>query len=187
MRQFLLLLFVTSILLICWFGMVALHELGHVLGAWVTGGTVLRVVIHPLAIAHTEVFPNPSPGVVAWMGPLVGVVAPLVAACSFRRRGNLGRLFAFFAGFCLIANGTYISLGSFQGVGDSGQIMRAGTPQIFLLAFGVVSVPCGLWIWHQLGSLPDLTRETVETKPFIGLATFGILLLLVIMQIALSS
>jgi hypothetical protein len=52
--------FAVSILALCWLGMMAVHELGHVLGAVVTGGTVERCVLHPplastgLAAAFSE-------------------------------------------------------------------------------------------------------------------------------------
>ena len=68
-----------------WIGMQAVHELGHVLAASATGGTVQRVVLHPLTISRTDVSPNPSPLAVAWAGPLVGVILPLLC----RRRGKV--------------------------------------------------------------------------------------------------
>jgi predicted Zn-dependent protease len=37
-----------------WLGMQAVHELGHVLGAWWTDGDVSRVVLHPLSISRTD-------------------------------------------------------------------------------------------------------------------------------------
>ena len=65
-----------SALLLSWLGMMAVHELGHVVGAVLTGGNVLRVVLHPAAISRTEVLPNPAPLIVAWAGPLFGCLVP---------------------------------------------------------------------------------------------------------------
>src|SRR4051794_17898188 len=104
---------ILSTLLLSWLGMMSAHELGHVLGAWLTGGGVVRVVLHPLTISRTEVAPNPAPLLVVWAGPLVGVALPLLAwgvACLLRWAGWY--LLRFFAGFCLIANGAYIGVGS---------------------------------------------------------------------------
>jgi len=42
-----------------WLLMQALHETGHVLGAWLTGGQVVKLVLNPLAISRTDVSPNP--------------------------------------------------------------------------------------------------------------------------------
>jgi hypothetical protein len=136
---------------VAWFGMQAVHEFGHVLAAWVTGGTVQQVVLHPLTISRTDVSPNPHPLVVVWAGPLVGVILPITAAVCSRWVLPAGRRFLeFFAGFCLIANGVYIGAGSFGGVGDAGDMLRHGSPRWLLAAFGLLSAICGLWIWHRL-------------------------------------
>ena len=71
-------LFVFSTLSLSWLGMMAVHELGHIAVALLTGGKVVRVVLHPAAISRTDVSPNPSPLLVAWGGPLVGCLIPVV-------------------------------------------------------------------------------------------------------------
>src|SRR5690606_29141585 len=103
--------------------------LGHVLAAWSSGGRVAKVVLHPLAISRTDVAPNPHPLVVVWCGPLVGALLPLVlwGVLAFFRHPATPYA-RFFAGFCLIANGLYIGAGSFDGVGDAGEMLREGTP-----------------------------------------------------------
>lgn len=53
-----------------WLAMQAAHELGHVLGAVITGGKVVKVVLHPCTISQTDVFPNPHPLVEVWAGPI---------------------------------------------------------------------------------------------------------------------
>src|SRR4051794_27203810 len=70
---------ITSILLASWLGMQAVHELGHVVGAWLTGGRVARVVLHPLTISRTDFDKNPHPLIVVWAGPILGCVLPLAA------------------------------------------------------------------------------------------------------------
>ena len=69
---------VVSTLLGSWLAMQAAHELGHVLGALLTGGEIATVNLHPLRISHTEMIDNPHPLVVVWAGPLVGVLLPLI-------------------------------------------------------------------------------------------------------------
>ena len=135
-----------------WFGMQAVHELGHVAGAAISGGRVVRVVLHPLTISRTDVAPNPRPLVVVWAGPLVGVLAPLViwgAAAAVRMPGAF--VLRFFAGFCLVANGAYLAGGSLGGVGDCGVMLRQGSPIWALWLFGAVAIPLGLWLWHGEG------------------------------------
>src|SRR5262245_9156715 len=97
-----------------WLGMQQVHELGHVLGAWLTEAEVKRVVLHPLTISRTDVGHNPQPLVVVWAGPMVGVVLPVLVwllAAAMRMPGAF--VLRFFAGFCLVANGAYIAGGSF--------------------------------------------------------------------------
>jgi len=67
----------------CWLTMQAMHELGHVAGALITGGTVAHVELNPLTISRTDLAENPNPLVVAWLGPVVGVVLPLVVLGVF--------------------------------------------------------------------------------------------------------
>ena len=134
--------------------MMAVHETGHVVGALITGGNVVRVVLHPLMISRTDVAPNPHPAVVVWLGPILGCLIPLAVCGVIPRRITLARNVAsFFAGFCLVANGAYISIGSFDRVGDCGEMLRTGSPHWVLIAFGVVSASLGLFLWHRLGSL----------------------------------
>jgi hypothetical protein len=136
--------------------MEAVHELGHVLGAWATGGQVQQVVLNPLTISRTDVSPNPHPLVVVWAGPIIGVVLPLAVAIVLSGAGRLlSRSLFFFAGFCLIANGLYIGVGSFEAIGDAGDMLRHGSPRWTLILFGAVSVSCGLWIWHCLTRRPS--------------------------------
>jgi hypothetical protein len=140
--------------------MMCVHEAGHVLGAWISGGEVAAVHLHPLAISRTDLARNPHPLWVAWAGPIVGTVAPLMvylawwAVSSFAgRQSPFSGLHVarFFAGFCLIANGAYLSFGSLDRVGDAGDLLRHGTPEWMLWAFGLLAMPAGLWLWHRLG------------------------------------
>src|SRR5262245_11629310 len=132
--------------------MQAVHESGHVLGAWLTGGRVARVVLYPLTISRTELAHNPRPLVVAWAGPVFGVVVPLLlwaVAAASRLPGAF--VLRFFAGFCLLANGLYIGIGSFDKIGDCGEMLLYGSEPWQLWLFGAVTAPVGLWLWHRQG------------------------------------
>jgi hypothetical protein len=151
LHQFVL---IVSAVLASWLGMQAVHESGHVLGAWMTGGRVSRVVLHPLTISRTDLSHNPSPLVVVWDGPVIGVVIPLLiwaGAAAARLPGAF--VLRFFAGFCLLANGLYIGVGSFDRVGDCGEMLRHGSKLWQLWLFGAATAPVGLWLWHRHG--PD--------------------------------
>jgi hypothetical protein len=146
------LILILSMLVAAWLGMQAVHETGHVLGAWMSGGSVERVVVHPLTISRTDVGDNPHPLVVVWAGPVFGVLALLAlwgVAAAAKLRGAF--VLRFFAGFCLIANGLYIGIGSFEGVGDCGEMLRSGSQRWQLWLFGLITAPPGLWLWHRQG------------------------------------
>jgi hypothetical protein len=145
-----LVVLIGSVVLGSWLGMQAVHELGHVLGAWLTGGRVARVVLHPLTISRTDLAHNPSPLAVVWAGPVVGVAVPLLV-WSAAAASRLPFAFAlrFFAGFCLLANGLYIGVGSLDRVGDCGEMLRHGSEPWL---FGAVTAPVGLALWHRQGS-----------------------------------
>lgn len=143
---------IAATLLASWLGMQAMHESGHVLGARLTGGEIARVVLHPLTLSRTDLERNPHPLPVAWLGPIVGAIAPLLL-WSIASWIKLPGVFVlrFFAGFCLIANGGYIGIGSLAGVGDCGDLLRHGAPIWQLWLFGAATVPLGLWLWNGLG------------------------------------
>ena len=145
------LLLVGTFLPFCWLAMQVVHELGHVFAAVGTGGTVSQVILHPLRISRTDLADNPHPLIVAWLGSLVGVALPLVVLAAFKLAQLPGWYLAqFFAGFCLIANGVYIGIGSFDGIGDAGDLMNHGSPISCLWLFGLLSVPFGLFLWNGL-------------------------------------
>src|SRR5947209_4265019 len=122
--------------------MQAVHEFGHVCGAWLTGGRVAHVVLNPLTISRTDLADNPRPLVVVWAGPVVGVLLPValwLAAAGVRMPGAF--VLRFFAGFCLLANGLYIGAGSFDRVGDCGEMLRHGSEPWQLWLFGAMTAP----------------------------------------------
>ncbi|MBT4866786.1 MAG: hypothetical protein HON53_16910 [Planctomycetaceae bacterium] len=187
MQRFHQFVFSASLLAVCWLAMIAVHELGHVVGAWVTGGSVERVVLYPLAISRTDVSPNPHPGIVVWLGPIVGAILPLALFAVVPRRLTVLRNVArFFAGFCLIANGGYIAYGAIDGVGDCGEMLRNGTPQWVLYAFGAVTIPLGLSVLHSLGSLHQFINKPPTITPRMTYLVVSVLLLAVVIGFTLS-
>jgi len=136
-----------------WLAMQAVHELGHVLGAISTGGKVTTVVLHPLTISRTDVYPNPHPLIEVWAGAVVGSVLPLLVFLIVKALAVPGAyLFRFFAGFCLIANGVYLGAGWLAEEGaDKYVMMHNGSPVWTLILFGLCTAPVGLYLWHRQG------------------------------------
>src|SRR3954467_14641767 len=121
---------IASVLGLSWLGMQAVHESGHVLMAWAAGETVHRVVLHPLTISRTDASHDRHPLLVIWGGPILGVLLPIVSLGAMGLiRSRYCYLLRFFAGFCLIANGAYLGVGSFEGMGDAGDLLRYGVPR----------------------------------------------------------
>jgi hypothetical protein len=178
---------ILSVLLGSWLGMQAVHELGHVLGAWLTGGEVARVVLDPLTISRTDLGYNPRPLVVVWAGPVLGVLLPLVpwvAAAALRLPGAF--VLRFFAGFCLVANGAYIAGGSFDRIGDCGVMLRHGSPPWTLWLFGVVAIPAGLWLWHRQGPHFGLGPGRGKVPPVIAWTCLAVCVALLLLGFMLA-
>ena len=152
-----LILFLTN----CWLWMQGIHEFGHVVGAVVSSGHVQCVVWHIAAISRTDVAPNPHPLLVCWAGPILGSVLPLFAHQLLGRR-SAG--LAFFAAFCLVANGAYISIGSIDRIGDAGELLRQGSPTWLLWLTGLMAIIAGIGIWHRMGNFRQLRSWPVSRR-----------------------
>jgi Peptidase M50B-like len=177
-------LLIGSLLPLSWLLMMVVHEFGHVLGAWLTGGGVAKVVLHPLAISRTDLAVNPQPLLVAAAGPFFGVVLPLAAlglAWLARMPGRY--LVRFFAGFCLIANGGYIAAGSFEGIGDAGDLLRHGAAEWQLWLFGALTFPLGLYLWHGEGPHFGLGKEPRKVQPLAACACLGLLAVILVSEL----
>ncbi len=176
-----------STVLASWLGMQAVHEAGHVLAAWLSGGQVARVVLHPLTISRTDLADNPHPLLVVWAGPLFGVLAPLAGwalAGALRLPGAF--LLRFFAGFCLVANGAYIAFGSFDAIGDCGEMLRHGCAAWQLWLFGAATMPAGLWLWHGQGPHFGLGRAQGRVSRGAAWAALAACLLLLVLGLAVG-
>ncbi|MGQ9649021.1 MAG: hypothetical protein ACUVXJ_02835 [Phycisphaerae bacterium] len=180
-------LLIASFVVFSWLAMQAVHELGHVLGARATGGTVIKVVLHPSALSRTDVSPNPRPLFVVWAGPIVGALLPLVVFLIVAVLRSPGLyLFRFFAGFCLIANGTYIAVGSVQGIADAGDMLRHGSHRWQLLLFGLITAPPGLWLWNGLGPKFGFGQANGQASRAAAITSLGLLVLIVGVEMLLS-
>jgi hypothetical protein len=172
-------------LAISWLGMMVVHEFGHVLFGWLSGGIVARVVLSPLEFSRTDMQKNPHPLFEAWGGAIVGSVLPLMTSLLWRRfRWPAWYVFQFFAGFCLIANGIYLAVVSFiPNAADPGDMMRNGSPQWILVVFGAIAFPLGLFLWNGLGVQFGLGDARGKVGGRVAVSVFVLLLVLVFAEV----
>jgi hypothetical protein len=173
---------IATTLIASWLGMQLIHEIGHVVGAHLTGGSVERVVFYPLELSRTDLAHNPRPLVVVWAGPVMGTLIPLFAwAGGVVLRASLSYLMRFFAGFCLVANGAYIGAGVFGRIGDSATMLVHGSSAWMLLLFALATVPLGLWLWHGEGSHFGLGPVPREVSAVATVVTTALCIVLVVL------
>ena len=143
-RAAFLLFFVT----VCWCGMLAVHEFGHILAAWSSGAVVMQVVLLP--VSYTVTANVQYPLFVYGAGAVVGTIVPLLLwLCVRQCCPKVAYLFRFFAGFCFVANGTYIGFDfSTAGPTDAGLLIEHGASRGILLLFGVLCLTSGLCLWN---------------------------------------
>lgn len=155
-----------------WYGMMVVHESGHVLAAWLSGGRVSRVVLDPLGFSRTDVSVNPHPVLVAYAGAVWGSALPLAAwLCARSARLRLAFLFQAFAGFCLLANGAYLASAGLMPVGDAEDLLLLGAPLWLVVAPGLVGFVGGLAVWNGLGRRFGFKDQPVDRAAIIAAAT----------------
>ncbi|MFC1596653.1 hypothetical protein ACFL5Q_01770 [Planctomycetota bacterium] len=169
-----------------WLGMMVVHEAGHVVHLGLSGGTVEKVVLHPLAISRTDPGENPHPLFVAWGGVIWGCLIPLATLgliCRLARPYTY--LARFFAGFCLTANGAYLLGDALVRGGDARELIRHGTPPWVLMVCGLAALGAGLTLWNGLGPRFGVGRGAERVDPRVALAVTLALACLVVLEIAL--
>ncbi|HLQ45821.1 MAG TPA: hypothetical protein VK137_13875, partial [Planctomycetaceae bacterium] len=140
-----------------------------------------------LAISRTDVSNNRNPLIVIWAGPILGVLLPLIVFVVLKRaKWASWPLAKFFGGFCLAANGAYIGCGSFERIGDAGDLLRHGSPAWTLWLFGIVTVPFGFWMWNGLGPFFGMSAAKGEVNRRLAYLSAGLLALTVLAELCLS-
>ena len=183
-------LLVLSAIGFSWLAMMAVHEAGHLIHARLSGATVVRVVLHPLALSRTDLAANPHPLLVAWGGVVWGCLIPLALLALVRAAAKPCTWPArFFAAFCLIANGAYLAGGSMFAPGggdDAGVLLAHGAARWQLVAFGVPAVVAGLWLLDGLGPHFGLGPARGKVDRRAALAVAVALAVLIVLELIVS-
>ena len=141
-------------IIIAFNGMVLVHEFGHVVGLWVSGGAVDYVQVSPIDFGFTARARDPHPLFVTWAGPLLGSAFPvaiLLVVIVAAPRWIVPALMLAVVAF--LANGTYLAIGVFSRVGDAGDLMRRGMLAWVLVAVGAPLVGAGVYLASFLRSV----------------------------------
>lgn len=123
-----------------------LHELGHAIGHWIGGGTVGRLIIHPLSWSYCipESMSEYS-NLTTWGGVVFGsVMGLLLVTVVWRWRGPYV-VFAFMTGaVACLHNGFYLIFDFLTNSGgDATDLISGGTPSVLILAVGFLTLGIG--------------------------------------------
>ena len=96
----------------------ALHELGHALGQWVTGGSVARISLHPFSWCYTYYKSVPRyPDFVTWSGAGLAVTTSVLLLLLGRRWRTPWLTPLIVGAICgLVANGVYLAVDAIHGL-----------------------------------------------------------------------
>ena len=92
----------------------------------------------------------PLQGVFCRSLPVLKSLQPVLKSLSL-----LAGIVGFFAGFCCVANGTYLGLGWLGPHGDCRTIVQHGGQVWPMICFGVVSSAIGFTLWATLDRRSD--------------------------------
>jgi small basic protein len=125
---------------------IVLHELGHALAMWLTGGIVERITITPFSWPYTYYGSAPRyPQFTTWAGLLIGSALGLVVVFGVRKRTTPYLLPFLFAGLAPMLNGGgYYLVDTFVSKqGDATDLIRAGVPEYVVIGAGILFLAVG--------------------------------------------
>jgi len=128
------------LLLLSWSVMVVVHESGHIVCGWVSGGTLQQADVAPWSLPYSSFAPDPHPLITLWGGPVLGAILPLVVALLVRRNWMW-----FIAHFCLLANGSYLAIAWFTGERhlDTARLLAQGAHPVTIALYCVATIGVG--------------------------------------------
>lgn len=181
-------LLIVSTLAFSWLAMMVVHEAGHVLHLEASGGSIEQLTLHPLKLSHTLPGANPHPLITVVGGPLWGVMLPLLIWWIIRQVAPArSYLAAFYAGFCLVANGAYLVGDAVLQGGDGREFIQHGIPPWALIAAGLPVVAAGLYVWHGLGPHFGLAKSPAQIPQSDALAMAALTTTLILVELVFGA
>ena len=116
------------------------HELGHIVGGWFCGGTLINADLLPWHLPYSIFDPDPKPLVTLWSGPILGVLIPLAIAFVVRRNWMW-----FIAYFCILANGAYLATAWISGDRflDTPKLLEHGANPATIVLYCILTIGIG--------------------------------------------
>lgn len=126
-----------ALLVLAWPVMTITHEVGHLIGGWLGGATLVDVQLMPWQLPYSVFHPDPHPRLTLWSGPLFGALAPLVVAAILRRPAVW-----WVAWFCMLSGGVYLAIGAFAGGRelDTPRLLHHGASPWSIVAFSLLTI-----------------------------------------------
>ncbi len=128
-----------------------IHELGHALAMWTTGGSVARIALNPFSWSYTSYGSPPAcPLITAWAGVVFSSVVGVLSLALIWSRRDAWCVAVALMGVCtLLGNGLYLTVDALlHAGGDATSIIALGTPQLYVVGSGIALVALGLVACH---------------------------------------
>ena len=130
-------------IVIGWYPLQLFHELGHIISCKINGGIVHKIAFHFNIFTETIRKGSAHPVIDIWMGPIVGILLPLLLLLIPAKK-NVREILFLFCAACLAGNGLYIGLGWLCDGGDGWELLRYKVSIFWLILFGLPTTLAGL-------------------------------------------
>lgn len=149
------------LLIVAWCTMVVSHEVGHLLGGWFSGATLVDASVLPWQLPYSLHEPDPYPLVTLWSGPLFGAMVPGIVSLCVRALAV-----RFVADFCVLANGCYLATAYFSADHflDTQRLLSAGAPAWTIWAFCLATISFG-YPRFRADCIDMLTADASKSLP----------------------
>ena len=129
-----------TLLAVSWTVMTVCHEVGHLVGGWAGGATLIQADVVPWRLPYSLHQPDPFPLLTLWSGPLLGIAIPVAIAALIRQDWAW-----FIADFCLVANGAYLALAwvTSDRLLDTHRLLAAGASPLTIATFCLITIAVG--------------------------------------------
>jgi len=157
--------------------MLFFHEISHLVVASLLGVELTFIDIFPGKISSMITVPNPYDSVIVWAGILLGSVLPFALIPIWNTKSlQAGTFFKLWAYFCVLANGSYLSLGFWESLSDSGKLIGFGWPVWSIIGIGIVIAAIG-YVCIRSTILRLRESDQLSEIDFLSLSIWGAFLL----------